>query len=93
MHEFLSNILKLQNFCRLVDYLIVETIEVGIGRFEVGMAEHLRYDFARDFIVLQGHCHCMTAYTAGQMIVDTEFFDQRFQIFLIFGVTASDVVV
>lgn len=57
------------------------------------MTEHLRNDFARDFIVLQGHCHCMTAYIAGQMIIDAEFFGQRFQIFLIFGVTASDVVV
>ena len=57
------------------------------------MTEHLRNDFTRDFIVLQGHCHCMTAYIAGQMIIDTEFFGQRFQIFLIFGVTASDVVV
>ena len=37
--------------------------------------------------------HCMTAHIACQMIVDAEFFGQRFQIFLIFGVTASDMVV
>lgn len=57
------------------------------------MTEHLRNDFTRDFIVLQGYCHCMTAYIAVQMVVDAEFFGQRFQIFLIFDVTASDVVV